>query len=253
MLREVSEKRKTTTGGMSDIPWDWFTFEQKDRLRRVLLEQPPEISSEGEMLAYCRGFLSGAQRSAEESKRFAALKDLVHRIAAEMARRLYRLRFEDAVSYGYEAALRFLRNGKIPEDHIHFRKRAAVAIRNGIKDCLRGTPTVPVIGPARALTRRGCTGKALYGHQFAVSPKGESADLEVPARTSERTEVDPDRLNRVVGLKPLDRLILELYSAGYTCLEIGNRVGLTESRISQRMTNMRKRHGRKLDAALSTD
>lgn len=221
-----------------------------DVLRRAIVDRPPEIRSEEGMAAYFRGFVAGAKRSAHESARFESLKDLIHRIAAEQSRKVHALLYEDALSYAYAAALNYLRKAT-PEDEAHFRKKAAVAIRNGIVDGVREHPTRMIIGKRRHLfSRRRQPVK--FGNQFAVDDDGSTIEKHLASQDAPGDEIAPDLLSSVEGLKPRERVILEWLAQGLTQKEVGERLGLTETRICQIVRRVRERHGEKLLAALAS-
>lgn len=218
-----------------------------DVLRRAMVERPPEIGSEDGMLAYFRGFLAGAKRTADESARFDSLKDLLHRIAAEQAKKVHGLLYEDALSYAYAAALNYLRK-VTPEDEVHFRRKAAVAIRNGVLDGVRKNPTRMIVG-ARTHLRHG---KAVgWGHQFAADEDGSSHEARLATQDAPRDEIAPDALSGIDGLKPRERVILGWLAQGYTQAEVGEKLGLTEARVCQIVRAVRERCGEKLLAALT--
>lgn len=220
-----------------------------DALRRAAVERPAPLSAEGSMAAYFRGFVAGAQRSEHESLRFEGLKDLIHRIAAERARKVRGLLYEDALSYAYTSALNYLRRST-PTDEVHFRKKAALAIRNGIKDGLRIYQTRPMIGNASFRARQRKT-KPIFGHQFGMNQVGEGMEMELHAATETETEIEADALSAINRLKPRERVILSWLSQGLTHMEVGERLGITESRVCQIVKGIRERCGDELHAALT--
>ena len=201
--------------------------ERRDKLRRHLSDHAPGLSSERTRLAYFRGYAAGAQRSEQESKRFDALKDLVHRIASE-AHGKWHTSYEDAVSAGYLAALNYLRK-VTPEDPTHFRRKAAEAIRNGIIDSIRAV-----------------RGRAKSGG------KKQPVSLEAP----EETVAAHDTLEDHAWLEALDlhgreKRIVKLLAQGLNQRELGERLGVTESRANQLVKEIREKHGDRLLEALS--
>lgn len=234
--------------GVAAHPGEHLSQEQKDKLRRTLLASPPRLLTEETMLAYYRGFLAGATRTEDESRRFESLKDLIHRIAAEQARKIHGLLYEDALSYAYTSALAYLRKKITPEDEEHFRKKAAMAIRNGIIDGVRETPSVLVLGPKLALRKGAVVG---WGQQFGVDEDGASFESSVRAREEAEVALDPALLARVHGLKPREKLILEMIAKGHTFKEAGEACGITESRVVQIVKALRERCGERLLEALS--
>lgn len=215
--------------------------EALDAARRALVEAQAAVTGEAEMVAYFRGFTAGAQRTQRESERFESLKDLIDRIAAEQARKIRALPYEDALSYAYEAALAYVRK-KTPDDQVHFRSKAAMAIRNGIIDGVRVTPSALTLSSKRAIRRGEAT---QWGRQLGEEAEALRANEEQPK------ELAWDALLSVKKLRPRERTMLEMLAKGHTFLEVGEALGVTESRACQLARGIRERCGDELLAALS--
>jgi hypothetical protein len=78
-----------------------------DHIRKVLAMAPPELSGEADKLAFLRGFMRGAAHGLKETSYIEQHQDLVFRIASELRKH----RYEDRVSFGYEALLACSRSG----------------------------------------------------------------------------------------------------------------------------------------------
>jgi RNA polymerase sigma factor (sigma-70 family) len=199
-----------------------------DALRRSLVEKPPEITDDEPALAYFRGYLSGVGRSKRESEDVEEYKDLVFRIAAEKNARMgklspsRRISYEDMVSVGYEALLECLRSNK------RERPLIAVAIRRRLIDEYR-----------RQFGR--------YADRLSVAGAtnfqdcGEDGDVDMLAQVSAVYDEEPegelfDHVRKVMAECPGGpRMAVFLWwrTEGLTLKEIGERAGLTESRVCQ--------------------
>jgi hypothetical protein len=193
-----------------------------DAVRRAMAEHPPEIAGEAEMVAYFRGFVAGAKRSAEEGERFERLKDLVHRIAAE-AKMQRGMIYEDVLSAAYEGLLKFLRGSAKATSLEHERNLAAKAIRWQILDCKR------VDGP---LTRRGGKNR----HPLAESGLHLVEDHPRPSETlqarAEASYALPEAVE-AADIPARTKRLLGALAEGCSFREAGEREGITESRACQ--------------------
>lgn len=227
MNRKMRAKRRVTRH---------LTPEQMDAMRRALLDAPPTIASEDGLLAYYRGFVAGAKRSGDESERFERYQDIAFRVAAELDRKTRRwdpsnrLSYEDMVSVGYEAVLEILRKQREPA-----RSMVAQTIRSRIVD--------------EARRRFGSASRA-GGRRMLIT--GAFEDEEGPTglleglAAQEGQDVDQAMLwERIQGLlegAPVDgRLgaILRARLDGKKLWEVGEELGLTESRVSQLLSEAR--------------
>lgn len=209
------------------------TSDDVDALRRALAENPPEIASEGERLAYFRGFLAACKRSKDEESKLLAFQDLVFRIASELAAKRKgwaetdRFSYEEMVSWGYEAVLEVVRKKGKPS-----RADVAGAIRHRIADAARaqfgrlGTPRRDALKLLRA------------SQGGALGEDGEEARAIDDCGASD-PEID-DGVWDVVrarascpGVDPRLAEMLELRAEGMTFAKIGERFGITESRACQ--------------------
>ncbi len=200
-----------------------------DVLRKALVEQPVGMQSEAELVAYFRGFVAGAKRESHESGRFERLKDLVHRIAAE-SNTARGIGYEDAVSYGYEGLLVFLRKRVPSKNEEHERRLAAQAIRWAITDAKR---------EFGGLRRDGKQRFPMPESSF-VRPD-ESLPTEGVQDRSGDEPVLPEAVESI-EIDPRDRRVLEGLVAGMTFDEAGALVGLTGSRVSQRLKDLGRQH-----------
>lgn len=220
---------------MADDPTEAHLDRKVDILRRALVEHPPVLGSEAQMLAYFRGFVAGAQRSEHESERFERLKDLCHRIAAErsLIGRRGHADYEDNLSAAYEGLLVFLRGRRPFDDVPQERKIAALAIRNAVIDQLRSSGDFNRSGGRR--------------HTEAVlsqyTDEAGKPAYDEPA-SQERPGADFDFLHDLgtLELPPRSQRILELLGAGYKLREVGEEVGLSEGRVCQIAKGVAKSH-----------
>jgi len=215
-----------------------------DALRKMLVGRPPELSSETELLAYFRGFMSGAKRTADESERFERLKDLCHRIPAERAmtrtRAFTRREYEDDLSAAYEGLLNFIRKKGHFSSHEsgylsleHERKMAAMAIRYAIKDAGRAE------GPKTRHGERRFEPRTL---SQLVRDDGSPSNIEPAAQESHQDEVQLRVDLGAIQIPPRSRLILERLAQGYDTPTIGRELGLSMSRVCQVISDMRRKH-----------
>ncbi len=221
MNRKARAKRRITRHLSAD---------QMDAMRRALIDEPPAIASEDGLLAYYRGFVAGAKRSQEESERFGRYQDIAFRVAAELDRKTRRwdpsnrLTYEDMVSVGYEAVLEILRKAKDPE-----RSMVAQTIRGRIIDEARrrfGSAS-RAGGPARLVTG------ALEGED---GPTGLLEGLAAQGSLEVDQRVLWERVQGLLEGAPVDGrlgLVLRGRLDGKKLWEIGEELGLTESRVSQ--------------------
>lgn len=201
-----------------------------DVMRRALAEHPPELVTETESLAYFRGFIAGAKRSGEEGLRFERLKDLCHRIAAEGK---YVKHYEERLSAAYEALLSFIRKRRSFADVEQERKIAARAIRFGIIDWLRleeGTRN------RTGMVRR--TGVMLSDVEIA--------DMKADALHPAVNDGTPAEIESIIEMSPRlserERRVLRALALGKNLREVGEELGLTESRACQIVKEIREGH-----------
>ena len=200
---------------------------QLDAMRRAMAEHPPEVSGEAEMVAYFRGFVAGAKRSAEEGERFERLKDLVHRIAAET--KMQRgMAYEDVLSAAYEGLLKFLRSPVKADSLEHERKMAAKAIRWHILDEKRSIGPFKKNGDRRYEVAEG-------GLPLAEGQPKPSETLQARAEASYAL---PEALESV-DLPPRTKRILAALAEGCNFRESGEREGISESRVCQIVRDLR--------------
>lgn len=216
-----------------------------DAVRRAMVEAPPVLETEEQRVAYFIGYVAGAKRTGYESERFEKLKDLCHRIAAEMSKwgkAGHFQSYEDNLGVAYEGLLAFIRKRKKYENDEHERRTAAMAIRSAIMDYAR------VEGPIK----RDASGTPRY--ERALIPVDADGEIVSPPASPEepwRDEGLKDSLDQI-DLDPRSRAILEGLAAGVTYRELGDRFGITESRACGIMAEIRERHGERLLAVLST-
>lgn len=195
-----------------------------DALRRAMVETPPPLSGDDALLAYWRGYVSGAQRAKNESERFQQYQDIAFRVAAELDGKWRnvsadrRLSYEDLVSIGYEAILEVLRKKADPP-------RAVVgqAIRRRIVDAVRDQAG-----------RHGQ--KSLCMVSVMGEGEEETAVVDVlPAAQGVAPDDLWDEIEERCESAPDERLesILRWRGEGLTQLEIAKKLNLTESRVSQ--------------------
>lgn len=209
-----------------------------DVLRRLMLESPPPVDTEGERLAFYRGFLIGREKKEREEERFKEYQDLAYRIASELDRKYgrapERMSYEDMISHAYEAVLEMIRKKRAPA-----RGEVAMCIRNRIKDAYRmqfGRDGFETVGK-----------RVVRGRQYVdASEDGEESWLvEKTAAPQEARAEKGEELWEAVRLRAAqkfgsdNRFIdwLALRIQGLTFKEIGERYGLTESRVCQIFTD----------------
>lgn len=205
-----------------------------DVLRRLMLESPPPVDTEGERLAFYRGFLIGREKKEREEERFKEYHDLAYRIASELDRKYRgvpdRMSYEDLISHAYEAVLEIIRKKRAPE-----RSEVAACIRNRIKDAYRVQ-----------FGREGCKTtekRTVRGKQYVHVEDGEESWIAEGA-AAPRAD-GSEELLEAVRLKAAQKFgsdhrfleMLELRFQGLTYKEIGSRFGLTESRTCQLFTD----------------
>ncbi len=204
-----------------------------DVLRRVLAEAPSDLQGETEAAAYFRGYIAGAKRSGAESERFERLKDLAHRIAADFRREARTfVGYEDRLSFAYEGLLNFIRKRR-PEglDLIAERKLAAGAIRHAIMDALR---------------REGEFGRSGVRNPSPEGFLGLGEDAEMPSSLVLATQNSQDApgadfYDLLAGVSSgRSRAILEHLAKGETLKEAGAAFGVSESRASQLVREVRE-------------
>ena len=230
--RTYYKKRTTAYVAMKGGAGDDFT-------RKLLASMPVALATEGEMAAYFHGFMAGIRRDGAESKSFERLKDLCHRIAAEVGQ-MRGIGYEDALSAAYEGLLVFLRRGKVWESDGHERRAAAQAIRCAITDYKRANGDV------------GRTGK-VRNAQFTFS-EIEQEDNPIAPGIASGADAQPWDLGEALGdldLDPKDQEIMRLIAQGWKFKDVGEKLGITESRVGQRLKRLREKHGERLLAALS--
>jgi len=143
---------------------------------------------------------------------------IVFRLARE--RMAAKIGWDEAVSTGYLALLLFSRAGLAWNDERHMMRSAAQAVRRAVID-----------------EHRRQFGK--HGQRVGRMALECDMDADSELETVDRPVNDPepsDTLDRVASLltRDVDRVILRMRVEGYSLGEIGDRVGLTESRICQR-------------------
>jgi RNA polymerase sigma factor (sigma-70 family) len=203
--------------------------ERLDAMRKSLVQHPPELQTEQESLAYFRGFMAGAKRTQDESERFERLKDLCHRIASERKFKLY----EDGISVAYEGLLAFLRRRRAFESPAGERQAAAEAIRRAILDGLRAE------GPR---TRAGATRYTTDTVSQHADSDGSTSYLDPASQDSAGDDFDFLHDLGALELPPRSQRILELLGAGYKLREVGEAVGLTQSRVCQIVKDLARTH-----------
>lgn len=204
--------------------------EKLDIVRRALAENPPELIGETDTLAYFRGFMAGCKHFSGESHKLEAVRDLIHRIAAEEHRKRGRwLPYEDAISTAYGAVLNLIRSKTCPDAPFEFRRVTAIAIRRDCIDFVRA-----------AIGRHGQRLQLDQGFQ-EDEEGGLAASLAAP-ETAGLPGAIGEALGGLPRLKDRDLRILELVSQGLPTKRVGELVGLTESRICQILKRVREVH-----------
>lgn len=204
-----------------------------DLVRRALVEKPPSLEGEDASLAYFRGFMAGSKRSSEESSKIEAVKDVIHRIASEQGGKHGEkfLSYEDALSSAYMAALEAIRSRQCPEDPIALRKMVSVVIRRRLVDTIRETHGRPDQANKLHVT----LATNLKDDEENEGLDGLAGPVDSPERLGEA-------LDGLHGLDGRDRQILELVSRGLLLREVGSRLGISESRVSQVLREIREAH-----------
>lgn len=209
-----------------------------DYIRKLMAYAPSKAETEGEMLAYFKGYLAGAKRTGAEDSRFSKLQDLCHRIASEVKQKSH-IGYEEALSAAYEGLLGFIRKDKTWENDEHERAAAAQAIRWAITDYKRLHGDI------------GRTGKVRNTSITFSQIEQEDNPIANGISSSDALPSDLGSALDALDLKPVDREITTLVSQGWKLKEIGDKLGITESRVGQRLKNLGKAHGERLLAALS--
>lgn len=237
VLRERSRALKALEGKASP--------DEIDTLRRALAENPPGLTSEGERLAYFRGFLAACKRSKDEESRLLAFQDLVFRIASELAakRRHWqeteRFSYEEMVSIGYEAVLEVVRKKREPS-----RADVAGAIRYRIVDAARSEFGHRTKNPEKREFKR----RLRRGQKVLVASDGEETPLVETLGDVDPEPHDGEALWLAIQKKARARFgpqsrfldILHMRIKGHTFAEIGTVLELTESRVCQIFANERE-------------
>lgn len=217
-----------------------------DIFRRALCDDPPELSSEEEKLAYFRGFLAASRRQEAEAERVEGCRDLVFRIASEVSRKSGRaISYEEAVSAGYVGLLNAIRYKSPPGD---FRVFAANKIRGAILDDRRENGNV-AMGSLRTSSQAINGGLVLHDSSME-SVDGSSvveniASLQAAQNASGAGEMPEDlRVKlRALGLPERTMRILEAVASGHTLREAGEALGISESAAHHRVRKLRVEHG----------
>jgi RNA polymerase sigma factor (sigma-70 family) len=214
-----------------------------DALRKALVEQPPALAGEKQMLAYFRGFMDGAKHREAETARFEECKDLVYRIAREKAKSAPQA-YEHYVSAGFEGLLDALRRAN---SHIGpLRPYAAVRIRGAIGDHQRayakakafdGIPLEHILAP------------------FEDEVVESLIEAKPPVPEADPDRDDPEVLSILdkIGLEGRKRLVVLYLARGMTLREAGEKAGISESRVCQIVAGVRKEHGEKLRRVLGVE
>lgn len=187
-----------------------------DAIRKAMIEAPKAIDDDEAAAAYYRGFLAGAGRAQSEAAEVEEMKDLVFRIAQELNQRFLgarqRLTYEDMVSHGYEALLECLRKKR------RERPLVASAIRRRIVDATR----------ERFGRRWEKPGEATGMH-------GEEEGVDRIANIADERPEGLELLEDVFAALPDERTreIVRRRAAGESLREIGDSLGIHESRVCQ--------------------
>ena len=209
-----------------------------DSLRKVWATSPVKLASEGERLAYAQGFLSGRAVQEQESERVKESRDLVFRIASELHKGRPDVTFEDMVGYGYEGMLNGIRSYRT-DRNTSFRTHVANKIRWGINDQLRRRGTSWKIN-ARGKDWIGVSlGTSRQDDGSLVNPV-DSGDL-VPVEDAPVDDVTQAKLEEIEKLlSPRHAEIVRLRLEGHLNSEIGTKLGVTSSRITQLLGEIRQ-------------
>lgn len=214
------------------------SYEEVDALRRALAENPPAAETEGERLAYFRGFLAACKRSKDEESRLLKFQDLLFRVASQLDGNLRyvpandRFSYEEMVSIGYGAVLEVIRKKREPS-----RSDVAGAIRHRIVDAAREQFGYRENVPKRAAEKR----KLRSGQRVLVGDDGDEVPLvealgklDAPATEGEILW-DAIKVRAAKKFGPDSRFLdmLALRIQGLSLKEIGEKMGFTESRASQ--------------------
>jgi RNA polymerase sigma factor (sigma-70 family) len=207
----------------------------QDHHRRILSDASPRLKGDESQLAYVRGFLKGRTVQDQESERVAACKDLVFRIASDMARRgedKGEVSFEEMVGYGYEGLLEGVRSYRADAKH-PFRAHAAKRIRYGILDRLRQKGTTWRLG-GRYSTFEASPKTITDPEDGIVGNPVDGGEMEPRAEDPDSTDVIDRTVSRITKyMSPRHGEIIRMRLEGLTNLEIGVKLQLTESRICQ--------------------
>lgn len=199
---------------------------------RALAETPPKLKNDKERLAYFRGFLAGARTSEREGEQLEKHKDLVFRIAAEVAKKSGRaIGYEEAVSAGYMGLLNALRlrRSRDPDGRVFIAK----CIRHRILDERRALKNLAV-GQVRGGEYRKAYLTNFEGTLTAkVDHAAPSLDVEAAIR-------------KVHGMR--ERLIVKRISEGHLIQDIAAELHVHPSRVSQLLGKIREKHGDMLEA-----
>ena len=214
----------------------------EDYVRKMMASAPTKAETEGEMLAYFKGYLAGAKRTGSENDRFSKLQDLCHRIASEVKQKGH-IGYEEALSAAYEGLLGFIRKNKTWKNDEHERSSAAQAIRWAITDYKREN------GPVNL--RRTKAAQQRYPVAFSqIEQEDNPLDGRI-ASEAPHAELGVSIDLGALGIPERSKRILEGLAMGKNQEEIGEELGLTGSRVSMLIREVRESHGDQLLAALS--
>lgn len=228
-VQQVKHRKRVTAMRKAFRSWRDRIPEEIDAARRALSEHPPELTGDGEMLAYFRGFMAASKRGAEENERLASYQDLIFRIAAEEEKRwrsvTHKLSYEDMISLGYEAVLHQLRLKRDVSRGV-----MAHQIRLRFAD--------------EARERFGRAGFGTRGKLDVLGSSGETDDPDrvgilqtVPAASEEPSDLMAEVRSRLAWLgEDLDERIpwiVEERVKGRFLHEIASDLGVDESRVHQ--------------------
>jgi hypothetical protein len=236
LAAEIRKKQNAHSRRVRRIARQVAESNLSDAALKALAQHPPDLDGDPERLAYLRGYLSGAAQREQTSKAVEEHMDLVFRIASENARKFrgaLALSYEDCVSAGYHALIRGLASAAPPT-----RAQLALKIRSEIIDEHRrrfgrlehsGTPA-----------RRAVEG-ALTGLRTHESDEGLVEHLSVSAPEPAGLELEETVM--ALDIPERDKQVCLLVSQGYLLREIGERFGITESRVCGILREIRETHG----------